>query len=207
VFEQVLAEPTQSLLERLSRAAVVQPFYLAGGSALALQLGHRTSQNLDWFTESAFDPVSLGAEIASIGPTQITEQKRATLVAIVEKIEVGFYRYQFPLLFATESYRGCAIASWKDILCMKLAAIGQSAAKRDYVDLYFGFQNGISLRELLDLMKRKYASVEYSAYHLLRSLTYFDEVEAEPMPTMLINVEWSEIRTRLEQEVRKLGRP
>ena len=207
MFEQVLAQSAQSLLERLSRCAMISPFYLAGGSALALQLGHRTSQDLDWFTESAFDAGWLAGELTAIAPIKVTEQKSGTLVAIVGGIEVGFYRYAFPLLFATKSYCGCAVASWKDILCMKLAAIGQSPAKRDYVDLFFGLQKELSLRELLDLMKRKYSSVNYSEYHLVRSLTYFDDVEAEPMPTMLVDVGWEQVRATLHEEVRRLGLP
>ena len=90
---------------------------------------------------------------------------------------------------------------------MKLAAIGQSAAKRDYVDLFFGLQEGLSLRELLDSMKRKYASVDYSEYHLVRSLAYFDEVEAEPMPTLLADVSWEQICAALHEEIRSLGSP
>ena len=229
MFEQVLAQPTQSLLERLGRTEAIRQFYLASGTGLALQLGHRISQDLDWFSEDEFDPTWLAGELAAIGPTQVTEQKSATLVAIVEGIEAGFYRYAFPLLFPAESYCDCAVASWKDILCMKLAAIGQSAAKRDYVDLFFGLQEGLSLRELLDSMKRKYSAkvtqasclhqeggkqtrclryeLEYSEYHLVRSLAYFDEVEAEPMPTLLADVSWEQICAALHEEIRSLGSP
>lgn len=204
MFEQVLAQPTQSLLERLSAAPVAETFYLAGGTGLALQLGHRMSQDLDWFCREEFDGVSLATELRRIGTVQVTEQKPGTLVAAVDKIEVGFYRYDYPQLLPLVSYGGNTVAAWQDILCMKLAAIGQRSAKRDYVDIYFGVQEGLSLRELFDLMKKKYGGVEFSEYHLVRSLIYFDEVESEPMPRMLKSIEWEDIKRTLERQVREL---
>jgi predicted nucleotidyltransferase component of viral defense system len=205
VFERVLAQSAQSLLARLSEVELVRSFYLAGGTGLALQLGHRCSEDLDWFSQTDFNSAALAAELAAIAPTQITDQDSGTLAAVVGGIEVGFYRYPYPLLFPAESYRGLTVASWKDILCMKLVAIGQRAAKRDFVDIYCGLKAGLTLRQLLDLMKCKYGDVEYSEYHLVRSLTYFDEVEAEPLPSLLHEVSWDEIRSVLLDEVRKLG--
>jgi hypothetical protein len=192
-------------LGRLSQLAEIGQFYLAGGTGLALQIGHRVSDDLDWFTSEDFDSSALSESLREIGPVRITRQRAGTLVVVLEGIETGFYRYTYPLLFLTESFRGVKVASWKDILCMKLVATGQRAAKRDYVDIYFGLHAGLTLEELLDLVRRKYGEVEYSEYHLVRSLNYFDEVETQPMPEMLRPVSWEEIRSFLATEVHRLG--
>ena len=99
MFEQVLAQPTQSLLERLGRTEAIRQFYLASGTGLALQLGHRISQDLDWFSEDEFDPTSLAAQLSAVAPLQVTDRKAGTLIAMMQDGEVGFYRYAFPLLF------------------------------------------------------------------------------------------------------------
>lgn len=202
MFEQVLAQPAQSLLERLGETPALKPFYLAGGTGLALQLGHRLSVDLDWFAREEFDGVSLAKELEPTGKIQVIDQKPGTLVAEIDRIEIGFYRYDFPLLDPVLEFRGAALASWRDILCMKMTAVGQRSAKRDFVDIYFGLQKGMTLRTLFDLMKKKYEAVEYSEYHLLRSLTYFDEIDDEPMPQMLTEVSWAEIQEFVEDQVR-----
>ena len=88
---------------------------------------------------------------------------------------------------------------------MKLVALSQRAAKRDYVDISVGLQSGLTLRELLDLMKRKYAGVDYSEYHFVRSLTFFDDVEKDPMPYMFAPLSWEAVRSFLCEEVRRLA--
>lgn len=205
MFERALAQSTKSVLEGLSRCQAVGDFYLGGGSGLALQLGHRVSRDLDLFSTSDFEGDKLARALSLTGPVEVIESKRGTLVATVGGIEVGFYYYPYRLLFATETYRDMAVASWKDILCMKLVAVGQRAAKRDYVDVYFGLRAGLTLAELLGLIKRKYAEVAYSEYHLVRSLVYFDEVENEPMPELLVEATWEEIKACLVENVRNLG--
>ena len=204
MFERVLDGPAKEVLEQLKGIEPVRPFYLAGGTAFALQLGHRRSIDLDWFTPSDFDPDTLIAELDEIGTFELLSKDVGTLVALLNGLEVSFFRYKYPLLFPTVSFRGLQMASWQDILCMKIVAIGQRSEKRDYVDVYFGLRNGITLRQLFDLLKEKYASVKYSEYHLATSLSYFREVEKQPMPSLTQNVTWPEIREYLTQEIRRL---
>ncbi|MCX8035622.1 MAG: nucleotidyl transferase AbiEii/AbiGii toxin family protein [Candidatus Sumerlaeia bacterium] len=204
MFEQVLGEPTQSLLAGLSGLSEMRSFYLGGGTALALHWGHRRSEDLDWFSSTEFDPSSLARRLGELGPIRATKVTAASWTGMVAGVEVGFYHYPYLVLAPFESFRGLLVGSPQDILCMKLAAIASRAAKRDYVDIFFGLKTGVSLRTLLDWMAKKYSNADYSEYHLVRSLVYFDEVEEQPMPEMLQSADWMHIRSFLQDEVRKL---
>ena len=153
----------------------------------------------------SLDPAMLAKHLAALGSICVTKETVGSLSGLVSNVELGFYHYPYSLLEPIESFRGFSVASWKDILCMKMTAVGSRAAKRDYVDIYFGLKAGLSLRQLLDLVKRKFGAVEYSEYHLVRSLIYFDEVEDEPMPEMLQSIEWPQVRSFLHAEVRRLS--
>jgi len=207
VFEQVLDQQPKSVLEALGRTQAVRSFYLAGGTAVALYLGHRYSQDLDWFTEAQFDPDVLQKRLAGLPGFNIIRQTEGSLIVEIESIESSFFHVEHPLIRPAVPYKGISVASLQDVLCMKLAALWQRGAKRDYVDIYFGIRKALSLNELLDSMKEKYSKFSFSEYHCLRSLSYFDDVENEPMPRMREEVTWDEIRKFLTDESRRfLGR-
>jgi hypothetical protein len=194
-------------LEALGRTQAVRPFYLAGGTALALHLGHRYSFDFDWFTEEQFDPEALQKGLAGLPGFNIIRQTEGSLIVEIERIESSFFHVAHPLIRPVAPYKGVSIASLQDVLCMKLAALWQRGAKRDYIDIYFGIRKAVSLNELLDLMKEKYSAFAFSEYHCLRSLSYFDDVENEPMPQMREEVTWDEIKKFLTDESRRfLGR-
>ena len=77
---------------------------------------------------------------------------------------------------------------------MKLVAIGGRGSRKDFVDLYFFLQAGGSLESTLDLTRRRFQRVDYNEYHLLKSLVYFEDAEAEPMPRMLREASWTAIK-------------
>jgi hypothetical protein len=106
---------------------------------------------------------------------------------------VSFIGYVYPLLFPTTEYSGVAVADPRDIACMKLSAIAGRGARRDFVDLYVAARR-FGLREILRLFSRKYAQAAYSRLHLLKSLTYFDDAEKDPMPHALMPLDWSDVR-------------
>ena len=203
MFEEVLDQRAQSVLEALGRTESVRPFYLAGGTALALHMGHRYSLDFDWFTEREFDPGVLQKQLAKLPQFNVISRTEGSLIVEIERIESSFFQLECPLLKPAIPYKGISIASLQDILCMKLAALWQRGAKRDYVDIYFGIRKAVSLNELLDLMKKKYSEFAFSEYHCLRSLSFFDDVADEPMPRMREDVSWDEVKAYLTEESRR----
>ncbi len=157
-------------------------FYLAGGTALALLLGHRDSIDFDFFTDKSFSTVELYGKIEEIFKsykTLRTQDKKDTLTILIEdNIKVSFFAYPYPLVKPLIETDYLKIASIEDIACMKLSTITSRVAAKDYVDLYFILQQ-LSLPILLDLAKEKFPSLDSNL--VLKSLIYFDDIVDEPI--------------------------
>jgi hypothetical protein len=201
--ESVLSSGWRDALAILEGAGLTQGFYLAGGTGLALQMGHRTSVDVDLFTRDAFDPLLVRDALRGTPRLRILQLADNRLHAEVAAIPSSFLRYAYPLLFNARRYHGLAVADVRDIACMKVDAVSSRGSRRDFVDLYFILRE-YRLAELLEWFDRKYESVAPSQVHLAKALTYFDDAELEPMPHMLAAVNWSTVKEHLEREVRTL---
>jgi len=200
---RVLPPATTTILDRLSTEVWMKPFYLAGGTGLALQLGHRISADLDFFAGS-FDEEALLGLLQRASPVRVVSKARETLHVHINDTKVSFLGYPYPLLFPLDVSHGVAVAEARDIACMKISAIAGRGGRRDFVDLYLtSLRYGLPV--LLELFRTKFARVSYSAVHVLKSLAYFDDAEKEPMPNMLVPLAWEEIREYFTTEVKKLA--
>jgi hypothetical protein len=181
-----MAPATRKLFEKLGQRPWLSDFYLAGGTALALQLGHRTSVDLDFFSEKTFDEERIVQSLAVLGRLQILEKSEQSVTGILDGVKFSFLGYQYPTLQPGLVFDGIDIASIEDIACMKLDALSSRGSKRDFVDVYFIAQKNIPLPDLFDLFERKYASIRLNVVHVKKSLVFFEDAETEPMPAMLM---------------------
>jgi predicted nucleotidyltransferase component of viral defense system len=205
MFINTLPATARQLLTRLGQEPLIRPFYLAGGSAVALYLGHRVSVDLDFFTHrDDYEVEPLTQRLRAIGRLSVQQQTRGTLIGLLAGVRVSFFAYPYPLLAEPTELDGIQIAHLLDIALMKLIAISQRGTKRDFIDLYFICQHGYRLDELLARVPEKYQTVSYSSYHLLRALAYFADAEADEPPEMLVSFNWSEVKRFFEGEVRRL---
>jgi hypothetical protein len=183
-----------------------QNFYLGGGTALAIHLGHRRSVDFDWFTrERLADPLRLAQDLNDQGIAFVTRSvDRGTLHGAVSGVQVSFLEYRYALLQSLVVWPmfGCALASLADLACMKLSALAQRGAKKDFVDIYaLGIQY-CSLPDMLSWYQQKYAVTDFT--HVLYSLTYFDDADRERMPRMFWESSWRTIKKTIAQWVRNL---
>lgn len=206
MFIETLPEATRQSVELLGEKKITRGFYLAGGSALALHLGHRTSVDLDFFTPRSFDALALSRRLAQAGAFVQEQRKKDTLLGTFAQVKVSFFRYSYPLIVPTATLLNTAIASVSDIGAMKLDAIGTRGKKRDFIDLYFIYRAGHSLEDVLDWYREKYKGVEVNLVHYIKALTYFEEAEADPMPRMLKRVTWEQVKRFFEKEAPPLLR-
>ena len=205
MFVHALSPDTHRLLSALGQVSEVRPFYLAGGSAAALHLGHRVSVDLDFFTpQDDYAPDPLIQALQRVGHLDIRQQSRGTLNGFLASVRISFFVLPYPLLAEPLELDGIRIAGLLDLALMKLAAIGQRGARRDFIDLYFICQRGMRLDDLLRRMPEKYAAVSYPSYHLLRALVYFEDAERDEPPRMLVPFDWGQARRFFEAEVRRL---
>jgi hypothetical protein len=199
---EVLLPAQRAALEKL--AQLVEPStYLAGGIAVALRLHHRQSRDLDLFT-IASDPSALAASVVD-PDIRILARSQGTLQLEVGGVPASILRYNYPLLGPPEIVPGIAVrvASLDDLECMKLAAIAGRGAARDFWDLHALLTaRGRTLTQALDAYTRKYTAEDIG--HVVRSLVYFTDAEAEPMPTGLTEEHWRRICADLVAWVRAL---
>ena len=202
---KVLPAEGWAAVRTLVGAGTTDGFTLGGGTALALQLGHRASVDLDFFGEKPFDPAVLALSLGRLGRVEVRGRSEGTLHATLDGFRVTFLRAQAPLLFPGTPYRGLSLADPRDIAVMKLVAIGGRGSRRDFVDLYFLLRGGVSLEDVFAWTRRRFREVDFNAYHLLRSLAFFDEAEEEPMPKLLKTASWAEIKKTIRAEVRRIS--
>ncbi len=199
---RVLSTGAWAVVRRLARAGILDDWVLAGGTALALQLGHRISLDLDLFRHGEFDETALRVSLADVGHLDVQSMSAGTLHAMLQGVRLSFLRSEVPFLYETVVYRGLQLADVRDIAAMKVIAVAGRGSKKDFVDLHAYFETGATFGDLMAVVQQRYRGTEFNAMHLLRSLVYFDDAEAEPMPRMLSGVAWPQVRRRLESEVR-----
>lgn len=197
------------VIDQLGSLLSAQGFYLAGGTALALQLGHRKSVDLDWFVAQGLDsPLAFAENMQTEGiKVAVTSMDEGTLHAQIKGVRVSFLRYRYPMLERMVEWKAhaCQMASLNDIACMKLVAVAQRGAKKDFIDLYALLSsNNISLASLFDDVQRKYRLGD--AGHMLHALTYFADADVEPTPKMLWRVTWHEVKTAIKNAVQAYAR-
>jgi hypothetical protein len=198
----------RQVLRTIGQSSLSPRFYLAGGTALALQLGHRRSVDLDLF--SATDQVlstmhrEALAALASLAPT-IVEQAWGNLVLLLGDLRVGFFSYGYPLLEVGGDAEGVPLASLIDLGLMKLDAVATRALRKDFLDLYILAQT-IPLRQILDAAPRKYPSYRDFEARVLRYLAYFDVADQEMPVPMVGNVSWDQVKVFFRQQASLLAK-
>lgn len=202
MFYDVLSESRKKVLPKLGYFK--RDFYLAGGTGLALQFGHRKSDDFDFFTQHHFATDTLFDKIISTfdqSLKKIQEEQNTLTILISNEIKISFFHYPYPLLDPLIEEFDVKIASVSDIGCMKLSAIVSRATMKDYVDLYFILQK-ISLPDLLKKCQEKLANLDINL--VLKSLVYYDDIIEEPIIfTPAHKVPFEQIKNFLIDEVKK----
>ncbi len=209
---EVLDDSTAALLSRMAREDAFHDFYLAGGTGLALQLGHRMSLDLALFSERPWSASHVLDAARALGPTVIDLETEGTLVGSVGGVRVSFFHYPYPLLESPLRVKEetphetpmFPLAGLLDIACMKLVAVSQRGSRKDFVDLYFLDRAGVDIRSAIRALPKKMPGVEHNLVHLIRSLAYFADAESEPEPRMLVPFEWREAREHALAQSRAL---
>jgi predicted nucleotidyltransferase component of viral defense system len=192
---------TLECLRDVMKIDALKEFYLVGGTALALQLGHRISVDLDLFSRIDFDPDKLFTNIR----TQLTNRNIEfmrndinTLNLQIDSVKTDIIKFDYPLLEPLNIVDNIRLMSIPDITASKLSAISNRGAKRDFVDMYFLLQQ-YTLDEIFDFFYRKF-NIKVGL-HQIKSLVYFRDAERQPDAIMLKKIEWETIKKMMEKTV------
>ncbi|MBU4557224.1 MAG: nucleotidyl transferase AbiEii/AbiGii toxin family protein [Actinobacteria bacterium] len=195
LHEEVLSAQTSAVFGCLGTQVSLNAFYLAGGTAAALQLGHRLSLDLDLFSERRWSWDSASQALSACGNVTVDIQEPGTFVGSVSGVRVSLFHYPHVLIEEPVPTRfGIPLAPLADIGCMKLVAVAQRGSKKDFVDIYQLGAAGYTVRDLMRLLERKMPAVSYNPTHIIKSLAYSDDAEQEPDPIMLMPYDWSAVR-------------
>jgi len=151
----ILPDNQQPLYWMLREQSWLSPFYLAGGTGLALRIGHRQSIDFDFFTMEDFQRDVVIHHLKGIGNYQVVFEEENTLHGYLNDVKISFFKYPYPLLEDPLSDGYMQIASVKDIGCMKLSAIVSRGSKKDFIDLYFILKH-YQLTDLIQWYEQKY---------------------------------------------------
>ncbi|TSC94720.1 MAG: hypothetical protein Athens101428_181 [Candidatus Berkelbacteria bacterium Athens1014_28] len=178
-------------------------WYLAGGTALALQVGYRQSVDLDFFSETRkINNSEIISNLKVDGMWFTDVDSAGTIYGELSKAKVSFISYPFfkPVLPFLR-HGTISILHKEDIAVMKVVAISQRGRKRDFFDLYYCSKNILPLEEIFVRLKKQYPNVAHDYYHIIKSLIYFADAEDDPEPDLLIDLDWVTVKRYFEKEI------
>ena len=205
MFEKTLIKGAKENLALLGKSGILTDAYLAGGTALALQLGHRVSVDFDFFTPKQFVPRSFVAALSKVGLFKEDQADKGTVLGRFAGVKFSLFNYEYSLIYPPKKYLSLGIADIRDIAAMKIDAVACRGAKRDFIDLYYICKAGHKLAAMLDLYDKKYGKLASNVVHIQKSLVFFADAEVDEMPRMLKETKWKEVKSYFEREVRKLA--
>lgn len=199
LYTEVLEPGTLGILRAVLANETFESFSLVGGTALALQFGHRLSIDLDFFTTDLFDKELAKAELTDIGTWTTDSENKIGLRGQLDGVKMDFVTYRYPLLEPVVIIDDVRMLSQADISAMKLSAVTNRGAKKDFYDIFFLLHRH-SFTQLCDWYKAKFQT--NNLFMLLKSITYFDEAESTETPLLLANnVSWETVKETLLLEV------
>jgi len=182
--------------------------YLAGGVAVALRHDHRSSRDLDVFVPSLFDAERLADRLTEARPDiVIASIADRTLYFSLGTMPVSVIGYRHPLLTPPQAIveDGVAVASDEDLVAMKLSAIGNRGAAKDFWDVDVMLRDGAlegRIASAIDAFRRKYPATDPG--YVVRALAYFEEANREPLPEGLDDAQWRAIEARFRERAQEL---
>ena len=195
---QTVQPDTLELLKSLMRLPILRDMRLVGGTALALQYGHRRSVDLDFFGHTTEDTDELAETIREeIGQEQLLSASKRIKVYNIRNVKVDIVSYDYPWIDDVVAEEGLRLASPKDIAAMKVNAIIGRGTKKDFIDVFYLLQH-FTFEELIKLYLAKYP--DGSEYRALLSMSYFADADPQAMPYMFEPIEWNVIKQKIKRE-------
>jgi len=179
-------------------------FYLAGGTGLALQLGHRVSVDFDlfWGKEIPKDLLAKVEKVFANFPLEVRLNHSEQLTVVINGVNLSFVKYPFPVLLELMDYQGVKILPTLEIGSMKAYTLGRRATFKDYVDLYFILKAN-ALEKMINLAGKKYQD-KFDPRLFLEQLIYLEDVQEEKLVFLKDAASKAEIANFFQQEIKKI---
>ena len=195
LFYKSISSSTLELLKNIQKQDIFKNLRLVGGTSLALQIGHRTSIDIDLFGDlTNKDKLDINKVLSKLGDLKSLSSTNNINIYTLNDIKIDIVNYHYPWLKDELIIDQLRLASIEDISAMKLAAITGRGSKKDFIDLYFILQK-YTLGKIIEFYQEKYT--DGSVFLVLKSLSYFDDADMEIMPKMFDKISWEEIKSTI----------
>jgi hypothetical protein len=186
------------LIRKLQEKTYLEEFYLVGGTGLALQIGHRKSDDIGFFTNNDFDNNRVLEKLEEDFEYQADQVEKNTIKGTIHGIKVDLLTHKYTLLDQIQNLEKIRIVSIKDIAAMKVNAVSNDGTRiKDFIDIYYLLET-YSIEDILTFFSKKYTL--RNSLHALKSLTCFEEVNLSDWPDIIRNdkLTWKKICNRIE---------
>jgi len=203
LYKETVESTTLELLNSLQSKSYLAGFYLVGGTALSLRIGHRKSADLDLFSNFSFDVVQLMENLTADYSFNLFFSANNTIKGSIDNVKVDLLSHRYPLINKPVVEEKIELLSTQDLIAMKLNAISGSGQRvKDFIDIYYLLQN-FSIDQMIGFYKKKYS--HYNEVSVLKSLVYFDDIDFNDWPEMIADpdLKWNTIKDELEKRVKK----
>ena len=201
---ETIEPETLVLLRRIQSHPAFAETRLVGGTALALQLGHRISVDLDIFGKWNYAE-GLDAALSTAGRVvrESGTQNGKMAFYYVDDVKVDCVSYEmYRWLDPAIEEEGVRLAAVRDIAAMKINAVTNRGTRKDFVDVA-RLLGDYPLDEIFGWYRMKYPDANPAL--AMRSLSYFVDAETMPMPRMLVPFDWEAAKDRIRAAVRSLA--
>lgn len=201
LFTQTARPELMELLDEIMSVPLFDSFNLAGGTSLALQIGHRNSVDIDLFGDVRLATEEYISYFGDDRNISITTKSKRILQLSINNIKVDFVDYTYPLLAPIQVIENIRLVSKQDIAAMKLNAIAGRGSKKDFIDIFF-LLDYFSLSEMIEFYKEKYS--DGNEFLVLKSLNYFSDAEVQTTPKMFKDFSWEDAKSTIKSELSQL---
>ena len=194
LHKETVDKSTLDLLVQLQSKEYLKGFYLVGGTALALRIGHRKSVDIDLFSNFSFDVAALLENLSSDFNFKLFFSANNTIKGSIDNVQVDILAHRYPLIIEPIEEEGITMLSLQDILAMKLNAITSSGQRvKDFIDVYY-LLHEFTLSEMIGFYNTKYK--QYNDVNVLKSITYFNDVDLAGWPQIIDNplLKWDDVK-------------
>lgn len=203
LHKETVDPSTLELLIELQQKEYLNGFYLVGGTALALLMGHRKSVDIDLFSNQGFDVGQMLENLSADFAFNLFFSANNTIKGSIDQVQVDIIAHRYPLIGEPIRRGNVTMLSMEDIIAMKLNAISVSGQRvKDFIDIYY-LLNKYSVEEMIGFYKKKYS--QYNEVNALKSLCWFEDVDLTDWPILLKapNLQWATVKKKIKTATQK----
>jgi hypothetical protein len=184
LHKETVTAATLDLIRKLQSDPIFETFCLVGGTALSLQIGHRKSIDIDFFSKTTFETETLIEHLEKQYGFLLQYSHRNTVKGFIDGILIDLLQHDYPYINEPILLDGIKMLSKQDIAAFKVNAItGSGTRTKDFVDVYFLLKE-FSFAQIVGFYSQKYG--QRNEFHAVKSLTYFEDLDLSDWPNLVL---------------------